>query len=73
VPCGRRLAFRCRSRVLIEVLDTIYTERYMGRPEDNSGGYDGSAVTNVTGFDQIDFALAHGSGDDNGAYFFGRE
>lgn len=46
--------------------DTIYTERYMGTPASNPDGYNESAVHNVTGFNAIDFALAHGSGDDNG-------
>jgi hypothetical protein len=28
--------------------------------------YDASGVHNVSAFDKIDYALAHGSGDDNG-------
>jgi hypothetical protein len=47
--------------------DSIYTERYMGTPQKNEGGYFNSSITNVTGFNHADFLLAHGSGDDNGA------
>lgn len=32
----------------------------------NHEGYDKAAVTNVTGFGNVNFLLAHGSGDDNG-------
>ena len=38
----------------------------MATPAQNPDGYNTSAVHNVTGFNAIDFALAHGSGDDNG-------
>jgi dipeptidyl aminopeptidase B len=38
----------------------------MGTPSSNPDGYNASAVHDVTGFNAIDFALAHGSGDDNG-------
>lgn len=45
--------------------DTIYTERYMGRPQENAAGYrDSSPVNqaeNLTGR----LMLAHGTGDDN--------
>jgi dipeptidyl-peptidase-4 len=45
--------------------DTIYTERYMGLPQDNAAGYDkGSPLTyakNLKG----QLLIVHGSGDDN--------
>lgn len=41
------------------------TERYMSTPELNPEGYKSSAVTKMDGFKNVDFALAHGSGDDN--------
>lgn len=46
--------------------DTIYTERYMSTLAKNPAGYEQSAVRNMEGFKHVDFALAHGSGDDNG-------
>ncbi|KZV98721.1 alpha/beta-hydrolase [Exidia glandulosa HHB12029] len=45
--------------------DSIYTERYMNTLPLNPEGYDKAAVNNVTAFADIDFLLAHGSGDDN--------
>ncbi|KXN86209.1 putative dipeptidyl-aminopeptidase B [Leucoagaricus sp. SymC.cos] len=45
--------------------DSIYTERYMNLPSLNPGGYVNASISNVTGFHNIDFLLAHGSGDDN--------
>ncbi|BGP54623.1 Dipeptidyl peptidase 4 [Rhodotorula sphaerocarpa] len=45
--------------------DSLYTERYMGLPEENHGGYSNSSVRETDGFRHADFALAHGSGDDN--------
>jgi len=45
--------------------DSIYTERYMNLPSLNPGGYVNASISNMTGFDNIDFLLAHGSGDDN--------
>jgi dipeptidyl-peptidase-4 len=48
--------------------DTIYTERYMGLPQDNAAGYDrGSPLTyakNLRGR----LLMVHGSGDDNVHY-----
>ena len=45
--------------------DSIYTERYMGLPQDNAQGYDTYApldhVSNMTG----DLLLVHGTADDN--------
>ncbi|KAF8335110.1 dipeptidyl aminopeptidase [Amanita rubescens] len=45
--------------------DSIYTERYMDLPDLNPGGYVNASISNVTGFKNVDFLLAHGSGDDN--------
>lgn len=45
--------------------DSIYTERYMNTPQDNSEGYVTSSVHNVTAFDGKNLLLAHGTGDDN--------
>jgi len=45
--------------------DTIYTERYMKRPEDNEEGYeDGSPINFVDGLEDP-LLLIHGSADDN--------
>jgi hypothetical protein len=46
--------------------DSIYTERYMGLPDVNPGGYVNASISNVTGFHNVNYLLAHGSGDDNG-------
>ncbi|KAF8585399.1 dipeptidyl aminopeptidase [Ramaria rubella] len=48
--------------------DTIYTERYMGLPNSNPLGYVNASISNVSAFDNIDYLLAHGSGDDNVHY-----
>ena len=48
--------------------DSIYTERYMSTPAENPVGYITSAVNNVTAFNDAEFLLAHGSGDDNVHY-----
>ena len=46
--------------------DTIYTERFMGMPEDNPTGYDSSSVfSHVNGLQGKPVLLAHGTGDDN--------
>jgi len=45
--------------------DTLYSERYMKTLEDNKEGYINSAVRNVTGFNNVDFLLVHGTEDDN--------
>ena len=45
--------------------DSIYTERFMGTPQDNPDGYvAGSPVTHVGGLTGR-FLLVHGTGDDN--------
>ncbi|KAG6917095.1 hypothetical protein DXG01_003915 [Tephrocybe rancida] len=48
--------------------DSIYTERYMNLPQLNPGGYINASISNVTGFHNVDYLLAHGSGDDNVHY-----
>ncbi|KAF5379515.1 hypothetical protein D9615_006521 [Tricholomella constricta] len=48
--------------------DSIYTERYMNLPQLNPGGYVNASISNVTGFHDVDYLLAHGSGDDNVHY-----
>jgi dipeptidyl-peptidase-4 len=45
--------------------DTIYTERYMGRPQDNVEGYKNSSPVNQAGGLKSKLMLAHGTGDDN--------
>ncbi|KAG8722707.1 hypothetical protein FRC08_012586 [Ceratobasidium sp. 394] len=45
--------------------DSVYTERYMGLPDKNPGGYVNASVARVEGFRHASFLLAHGSGDDN--------
>ncbi|KAJ6485813.1 dipeptidyl aminopeptidase [Mycena sanguinolenta] len=45
--------------------DSIYTERYMGLPDLNPGGYINASISNVTAFHKVDYLLAHGSADDN--------
>ncbi|PCH36456.1 dipeptidyl aminopeptidase [Wolfiporia cocos MD-104 SS10] len=45
--------------------DSVYTERYMNLPNVNPSGYVTASISNVTGFHNVDFLLAHGSGDDN--------
>jgi dipeptidyl aminopeptidase/acylaminoacyl peptidase len=52
--------------------DSVYTERYMLTPQLNADGYAKSAVSNMTGFNNTQYLLVHGTGDDNGkknAYF----
>lgn len=45
--------------------DTVYTERYMGLPQENPEGYDqNSPITHVDGL-KGKFLLVHGTGDDN--------
>ncbi|KAG2359215.1 dipeptidyl peptidase IV N-terminal region-domain-containing protein [Suillus spraguei] len=48
--------------------DSIYTERYMDLPDNNPGGYINASISHVEGFKNIDYLLAHGSGDDNVHY-----
>ncbi|MFS4468571.1 S9 family peptidase [Maribacter sp. 2210JD10-5] len=45
--------------------DTIYTERYMQTPQENSSGYDENSPLNYAERLKGDYLLVHGSGDDN--------
>ena len=45
--------------------DTIYTERYMGLPKDNTLGYKKSAPINFVDQLKANFLLVHGMADDN--------
>ncbi|GAA5872183.1 hypothetical protein JCM8547_003828 [Rhodosporidiobolus lusitaniae] len=45
--------------------DSVYTERYMGKPDDNPAGYRNSSVHEMDGFNHATYVLAHGTGDDN--------
>lgn len=45
--------------------DTAYTERYMGRPQDNPTGYYDSSPINQAGNLAGKLFMAHGTGDDN--------
>ncbi|APY10218.1 S9 family peptidase [Seonamhaeicola sp. S2-3] len=45
--------------------DTIYTERYMGTPQENPKGYDDNSPLNHVNKLKGDFLLIHGSADDN--------
>ncbi|KAI0071164.1 dipeptidyl aminopeptidase [Panus rudis PR-1116 ss-1] len=51
-----------------KLYDSIYTERYMDLPQVNPKGYVTASISNVTGFHEVDYLLAHGSGDDNVHY-----
>ena len=45
--------------------DTIYTERYMKRPQENAEGYKKSSPVNQAGQLKGKLLIAHGTGDDN--------
>jgi dipeptidyl-peptidase-4 len=45
--------------------DTIYTERYLQRPQDNPGGYDQNSPIQFTDLLKGNYLLVHGTGDDN--------
>lgn len=45
--------------------DTIYTERYLMRPQDNAAGYDDNSPITYASKLQGNFLLVHGTGDDN--------
>lgn len=45
--------------------DTIYTERYMGLPQDNPEGYDDNSPINYVTELEGPYLLVHGTGDDN--------
>jgi dipeptidyl-peptidase 4 len=48
-----------------KLYDTIYTERYMGRPQDNPEGYHDSSPVNQAAQIKGKLMLVHGTGDDN--------
>ncbi|MDI1241525.1 MAG: S9 family peptidase [bacterium] len=48
--------------------DTIYTERYMGLPQDNAKDYDNTAATTFADGLKGDLLIVHGTGDDNVHY-----
>jgi dipeptidyl-peptidase 4 len=48
-----------------KLYDTIYTERYMGRPQDNPEGYKSSSPVNQAEHLKGKLMLVHGTGDDN--------
>jgi len=45
--------------------DTIWTERYMGLPQQNQAGYDAANVLSYTSGLKGNLLIIHGSGDDN--------
>ncbi len=45
--------------------DTIYTERYMAKPQSNPDGYDTSSVVKAAGNLHGDLLIVHGTMDDN--------
>lgn len=45
--------------------DTIYTERYLQRPQDNPSGYDDNSPNTHANKLKGNFLLVHGTGDDN--------
>lgn len=45
--------------------DSIYTERYMGTPQDNASGYDDNSPINHVEKMQGNYLLIHGTADDN--------
>jgi dipeptidyl aminopeptidase len=48
------------------MLDSIYTERYMHTPQNNTAGYDSTAITDVKSLSKnVRFLVMHGIADDN--------
>lgn len=46
--------------------DAVYTERYMGKPSENSDSYQNSSVTSrANNFKKVSYLLIHGTADDN--------
>jgi len=45
--------------------DNIYTERYMGLPQDNGAGYDDNSPINFVREIKGKYLIVHGTGDDN--------
>ncbi|KAM4559378.1 dipeptidyl peptidase 4 [Odontesthes bonariensis] len=49
-----------------EYYDAVYTERYMGKPTENSDSYKNSSVTSrAVNFKSVNYLLVHGTADDN--------
>ncbi|XP_041856770.1 dipeptidyl peptidase 4 [Melanotaenia boesemani] len=49
-----------------EYYDAVYTERYMGKPTENSESYKNSTVTSrAKNFKTVNYLLVHGTADDN--------
>lgn len=48
-----------------EYYDTIYSERYMQKPEDNESGYNDNSLVNYADKLKGNYLLIHGTGDDN--------
>jgi dipeptidyl-peptidase-4 len=48
-----------------KLYDTIYTERYMGRPQDNPTGYESASPANQAARLKGKLMIAHATGDDN--------
>lgn len=48
--------------------DTIYTERYLKRPQENAKGYDENSPINFAKDLQGEYLLIHGTADDNVHY-----
>lgn len=48
-----------------EYYDTIYSERYMQRPEDNMSGYKSNSLVEYADKLKGNYLLIHGTGDDN--------
>jgi dipeptidyl-peptidase-4 len=48
--------------------DTIYTERYMGLPDENAAGFEASAPLTYASGLEGDLLIVHGTGDDNVHY-----
>ena len=45
--------------------DNVYTERYMGLPQDNGDGYDQNSPINFVNDIKGNYLIVHGTGDDN--------
>ncbi len=55
--------FYGKTTILLTKLDTVYTERYLKLSKDNAEGYASSAVTDMRGFNNVDYLLIHGLAD----------
>ena len=45
--------------------DTIYSERYLGKPQDNEAGYEDNNIINLADRLKGNYFIIHGTGDDN--------